>query len=124
MVRTLAQRGTTLQRELKRLSDLDDTWARSLKEIQGAEVPPQLIAEIHGMRDGINSARTRVNSRLAEVLVLEYRVSVEQRRADQALARIARARSELFVVSECGMRCRSGVSISGPSPGAIRHGFP
>ena len=99
---TLAQRGTNLQRELKRLSDLDETWARSLKEIQGAQVPPQLIAEIHAMRDGINSARTRVNSRLAEVLVLEYRVSLEQRRADQALARIARARSELF--SRLGVR--------------------
>ena len=93
---TLAQRATTLERELKRLSDLDDMWARSLKEIQGAQVPPQLIADITGMRDAIRSARTRVNSRLAEVLVLEYRVSLEQRRADQALAQIARARSELF----------------------------
>jgi len=92
----LEQRGTNLQRELKRLSDLDETWARPLKEIQSAQVPPQLIAEIAGMRDAIRSARTRVNSRLAEVLVLEYRVSVELRRADQALARIALARSELF----------------------------
>ncbi|HEX7629919.1 MAG TPA: hypothetical protein VF431_06235, partial [Candidatus Methylomirabilis sp.] len=89
---TLALRGSNLQREIKRLSDLDDTWARSLKEIQSTQVPPQLISEIHGMRDAINSARTRANSRLAEVLVLEYRVSLEQRRADQALARIARAR--------------------------------
>ncbi len=93
---TLEQRGANLQRELKRLSDLDETWARSLKEIQGAQVPPQLIAEINSMRDAIHSGRTRVNSRLAEVLVLEYRVSVEQRRADQALALIAQARSELF----------------------------
>jgi small-conductance mechanosensitive channel len=98
----LEQRGTNLQRELKRLSDLDETWARSLKEIQEAQVPPQLIAEINGMRDAIHSARTRVNSRLAEVLVLEYRVSVEQRRADQALALIAQARSELF--SRLGVR--------------------
>jgi malate synthase len=73
---TLALRGSNLQQELKRLSDLDDTWARSLKEIQSAQVPPQLISEINGMRDAINSARTRVNSRLAEVLVLEYRVSL------------------------------------------------
>jgi small-conductance mechanosensitive channel len=93
---TLEQRGTNLQRELKRLSDLDETWARSFKEIQGAQLPPQLIAEINGMRDAITAARTRVNSRLAEVLVLEYRVSVEKRRADQALALIAQARSELF----------------------------
>ena len=92
----LEERGTNLQRELKRLSDLDETWTRSLKELQGAQVPPQLIAEINGMRDAIHTARTRVNSRLAEVLVLEYRVSVEQRRADQALALIAQARSELF----------------------------
>jgi len=93
---TLAQRGANLQRELKRLSDLDETWARSLKEIQSAQAPPELISEINAMREAINSARTRVNSRLGELLVLEYRVSLEQRRADQALARIARARSELF----------------------------
>jgi potassium efflux system protein len=93
---TLAKRGVNLQRELKRLSDLDETWARSLKEIQSAQAPPELISEINAMREAINSARTRVNSRLGELLVLEYRVSVEQRRADQALTRIARARSELF----------------------------
>jgi len=98
----LEPQGTTLQRELKRLSDLDETWARSLKEIQTGQIPPQLIAEINGMRDAIHSARARVNSRLAEVLVLEYRISVEQRRADQALAMIAQARTELF--SRLGVR--------------------
>jgi potassium-dependent mechanosensitive channel len=93
---SLEQRGNALQRELKRLSDLDETWARSLKEFQAGQVPPQLIAEINGLRDAIQAARARVNARLAEVLVLEYRISAEQRRADQALAMIAQARSELF----------------------------
>ncbi len=93
---TLAKRGANLQRELQRLSDLNETWARSLKEIQGAQAPPQLISEINSIREGITSARARVNARLADVLVLEYRVSLEQRRVDQALARIALARSELF----------------------------
>jgi hypothetical protein len=92
----LEQRGKALQDELKRLSDLDETWARSLKDFHAAQVPPQLIAEINGMRDAIQAARARVNSRLAEVLVVEYRISAEQRRADQALSMIAQARSELF----------------------------
>ena len=92
----LEQRGKALQHELKRLSDLDETWARSLKEIQAGQIPPPLLAEITGMRDSIQAARARVNARLAEVLVLEYRISLEQRRADQALAMIAQARSELF----------------------------
>lgn len=89
-------RGKALQHELKRLSDLDETWARAFREIQTGQIPAQLIAEIAGMRDSIQAARARVNSRLADVLVLKYRISVEQRRADQALAMIAQARSELF----------------------------
>ena len=99
---TLANRGTNLQRELQRLSDLNETWARSLKEIQSAQAPPQLLSEISAIREAINTARARVNTRLADVLVLEYRVSLEQRRADQALGRIALARSELF--SRLGVR--------------------
>jgi len=92
----LEARGKALQHELKRLSDLDETWVRALRELQTGQIPPQLIAEIAEMRDSIQAARARVNSRLAEVLVLEYRISVEQRRTDQALAMIAQARSELF----------------------------
>jgi hypothetical protein len=92
----LEQRAANLQRELTRLSDLEETWARSLKGIQGAQLSPELVAETDGVRDAIHRARTRVNSRLAEVLLLEYRGSAERRRADQALALIAQARSELF----------------------------
>jgi len=63
----------------------------------------------------------RVNSRLAS-LVLEYRVSVELRRAIRRW-RGSRWRVRAFQSLACGMRCRSGVRSLGQGPGAILHGF-
>ncbi len=93
---TLSRRGASLQQEVQRLTEMQDAWGRSLQEVQTAKAPFEVIGQVTGTLNAIRGARTRVNARLSDVLVVEYRVSLERRRTDQALTRIARARSDLI----------------------------
>ena len=91
----LAAEATRLQQEQQHLADLNEVWARSFKEIEGAKGPTQLRQEIDGILTAIKAAQARVNARLANLLVLQYQVALEIRRCDDILSRIAQAKESL-----------------------------
>jgi potassium-dependent mechanosensitive channel len=108
---TLSKRGASLQQEVQRLSEMQEAWNRSLQEVQAAKAPPEVVAQVTGTLNALRSARTRVNARLSEALVLEYRVSLELRRTDQALNRVGKAKTDLVD----RLRVRNGEPLWTPS---------
>ena len=92
----LKHQGTSLQQEDQQLADLQAIWTRSLQEVQRAQSPPEVVTQATGTLNALRGARTRVNARLSSLLMVEYQVGLGLRRAEQALARIATARTELL----------------------------
>jgi potassium-dependent mechanosensitive channel len=91
----LASQGKQLQQEAQHLSELHEVWAKSLKEVESAKAPSQVLQEINGILTAISAAQARLNARVASLLVLQYQVTLEIRRCDQVLSLIGQAKTDL-----------------------------
>jgi small-conductance mechanosensitive channel len=91
----LAAQARRLQQEVERLTDLREAWTRSLQEIQAARGPGPVVQEIQGILNSIATAQARLAARRAGLLILQYQVGLEIRRADRVLARVAQAKTDL-----------------------------
>lgn len=108
---TVTRRATQFQQDVERLAVLRETWARSRTDAVGAGAPAVVLGRIDEMQKAISSTKARLEARLAALLVLQHRLSQELARCEQALARIAEARAELFTQ----LTARNGLPIWNPA---------
>ena len=90
----LTQWTSRVEQERSRLAGLRESWVRSREAAASAGAPKVVLDQIDGILGGINAARTRVETRLSAPLVAQYRLAQLQRRADEAVARVAQARTD------------------------------
>lgn len=90
----LTQWTARVEQERTRLATLRDSWLRSREGSAAAGAPKVVLEQIDGILAAINTTRTRVETRLSTLLLAQYRLAQLQRRADEALSRIAQARSD------------------------------
>ena len=90
----LTQWTARVEQERSRLAGLRESWVRSREAAASAGAPKVVLDQIDGILGGINAARTRVETRLSTPLVAQYRLAQLQRRADEAVARVAQARTD------------------------------
>ncbi len=90
----LTQWTSRVEQERSRLAGLRESWARSREAAASAGAPKVVLDQIDGILGGINAARTRVETRLSAPLVAQYRLAQLQRRADEAVTRVAQARTD------------------------------
>ena len=90
----LTQWTARIEQERSRLASLRESWVRSREAAASAGAPKVVLDQIDGILGGINAARTRAETRLSTLLVAQYRLAQLQRRADEAVTRIAQARTD------------------------------
>ena len=91
---TVTQWTTRIESERGRLTGLRDSWLRSREAAASAGAPKVVLDQIDGVVADLNSARTRLETRLATLLAAQYRLALAQRRADEGLARVAQVKAD------------------------------
>jgi small-conductance mechanosensitive channel len=90
----LTQWTTRVEQERGRLASLREAWVRSREAAASAGAPKVVLDQIDGILAGMNTARTRAETRLSTLLVAQYRLAQLQRRGDEAVTRVAQARAD------------------------------
>jgi potassium-dependent mechanosensitive channel len=90
----LTQQTSRLEQERTRLASLRENWQRSRETAASGGAPKVALDEIDAILTGLNGARGRIETRLSTLLVAQYRLAELQRRCDEALARVAQAKSD------------------------------
>lgn len=90
----LTQWTTRVEQERSRLASLREAWVRSREAAASAGAPKVVLDQIDGILAGMNTARTRAETRLSTLLVAQYRLAQLQRRGDEAVTRVAQARGD------------------------------
>jgi small-conductance mechanosensitive channel len=103
----LTTRATALDREITRLTQLEQTWTNTLNQAgttgtdQAAPVnsdetvaPPEILQRIQSVIAAIKQTRGAIERRRTQVLTLQNRVAEQDARIEQALAAIKQVRAE------------------------------
>jgi small-conductance mechanosensitive channel len=90
----LTQWTARVEQERSRLASLREAWVRSREAAASAGAPKVVLDQIDGILAGMNTARTRAETRLSTLLVAQYRLAQLQRRGDEAVTRVAQARGD------------------------------
>jgi potassium-dependent mechanosensitive channel len=94
-VTVLGERATALERALQRLAGLRETWAQARADARASRAPVPVLERIEGILTAIDQARPRLQTERGAMLVLQDRVAQHVVRCDEALTRLAIARSDL-----------------------------
>ena len=89
---TLTTRATRLEQHVEQVERMRATWSATREAAARSAAPASVVDRVDATLQGISTARTRVDGRLAQVLGLQDRVVNEIARCDDVLARIAAAR--------------------------------
>ena len=107
--RDLTTRATDLDRELTRLTRLEQTWSSTLAQAEtagtptaqgdqsvsaGVGTPPEILQRILTVIAAIRQTREAIEKRRAQVLTLQNRVADQDARIAAALASVRRVREE------------------------------
>ena len=107
--RDLTTRATSLDREITRLRQLDQTWRKTLAEVEGTQTPPgegdqpetaravtppEILQRMRSVIAAIKQTRDATEERRAQVLTLQSRVAEQDARIAEALASVRQVRDE------------------------------
>jgi small-conductance mechanosensitive channel len=90
--RDLMTRATQLDSEGTRLITLGETWEQTLELAQRSEAPPEVLQRIRTVINAIKQAREGIETRQAQILILQSRVSKQEARVNEVFAAIKQAR--------------------------------
>lgn len=93
LTQELTQRVAELDHMLARLSDFETTWSET-RAAARSQAPPEIVQRIETLLNEIKRARSEVETRRAEALRLQNRVTAQDAHASQALAAIRARRDE------------------------------
>src|SRR6185503_5925997 len=93
-VTVLGERATALERGLQRLASLRDTWAHTRTDARASRAPTPVLERIDGVLTAIDQAKPRLQVERGAMLVLQDRVAQHVVRCDEALTRLATARTD------------------------------
>ena len=136
--RDLTTRATGLDREMSRLTQLDQTWVITLaraestqtapaqgdqKETTTTVTPPEILQRMQSVIVAIKQAREAIQKRRTQILTLQNRVAEQETRIAQALASVGQVRDEtisrLFVkdspgdLERCSVVARRAKPVAG-----------
>jgi potassium-dependent mechanosensitive channel len=94
-VKVLAERATVLEGAMKRLTTVQETWARARADARASRAPAQVIERIDGVLAAVAASRTRVQEQRAATLVAQDRFAQEVARCEGALERVRKVRDEV-----------------------------
>ena len=107
--RDLTTRATGLDREITRLKQLEETWLKSLAQLEGtmtspgqadlaetstAVAPPEILQRMQSVLAAIRQTRDAVERRRAQILTLQNRVAEQDTRIAEAIASVRQVRDE------------------------------
>lgn len=107
--RDLTIRATALDREITRLTQLDQTWSNTLAQAEsvrtptaqgdqpvsaGGGTPPEILQRIQTVIAAIKQTRDAIEKRRTQVLTLQNRVADQESRIAEALTSVRRVREE------------------------------
>ena len=94
----LTTRATALEREITRLTRLEQTWSSTLTQAETATAvtvtPPEILQRIQSVIAAIKKTRDAIEKRRTQVLTLQNRVAEQDARIAEALAFIRQKRAE------------------------------
>ena len=103
----LTTRGTELEREITRLTQLEQTWSNTLTQAESTKTdqqglgdsavtvaPPEILQRIRNVVAAIKQTRDAIEKRRTQVLTLQNRVAEQDARIAQGLAVIKQVRAE------------------------------
>lgn len=90
-LKVLTERAVALRAATTQLSNLEQTWRKTLDAARASKAPQPLLDQVQQVLAAIKSDRTPIEARLAFVLDLQSRVAGEVDRCGTALARISEA---------------------------------
>jgi potassium efflux system protein len=107
--RDLTTRATGLDREITRLTQLDQTWLRTLAQVESTQrppgqgdqtetaravTPPEILQRMQSVIAAIKQIRDAIEKRRAQILTLQNRVADQDARIAEALASVRQVREE------------------------------
>ncbi len=106
--RDLTTRATSLDREITRLSQLDQTWLITLAQVENTQspgqedqtetaravTPPEILQRIKTMTAAIKQTRDASEARRSQILTLQNRVAEQEARIAEALASVRQVRDQ------------------------------
>jgi small-conductance mechanosensitive channel len=93
-VNVLAERATSLERALDRLTMLRETWTNARADARASGAPAQVVDRIDSVLSAASQARVRLQEERAVSLILQDRVAQPVAQCDDMLGRLATARDE------------------------------
>ncbi len=93
-VTVLGERATALERGLQRLAGLRETWTQTRTDARASRAPAPVLERIDGVLTAIDQAKPRLQQERGAMLVLQDRVAQHVVRCDEALMRLATARTD------------------------------
>lgn len=101
----LTTRGTELEREITRLTQLEQTWSNTLTQAESTKTdqqddsavtvtPPEILQRIQNVIAAIKQTRDAIEKRRTQVLTLQNRVAEQDARIAEALSVIKQVRAE------------------------------
>ena len=94
-VTVLGERAAALERSLQRLTELRETWVQARADARTSRAPAPVLERIDGILSAIDQVRPRLQTERGSTLVLQDRVAQHVVRCDEALTRLAAARTDM-----------------------------
>src|SRR5690606_23884930 len=91
----LGKRADSLENDLVQLKQADAKWKKTLNEIKGLDVPPEVINRVNEIIAVISNLRTNIEAEQTRTVALQGRVAEQQDRADEALDSLKKTRESL-----------------------------
>src|SRR5690606_21850377 len=91
----LTKRADSLEGDLAQLKLADAKWKKTLNEIRGLDVPPEVTNRVHEIIAVISNLRTNIEAEQTRTVALQGRVAEQQDRTDDALESIKKTRESL-----------------------------
>lgn len=91
----LAKRADALDKDLVQLKQADAKWKKTLNELKGIDVPPEVTNRVNEIIAVISNLRTNIETQQTRTVALQGAVAEQQDRADEALDSIKKTRESL-----------------------------